>query len=73
VPPLSLSNDEKEVLFTLAEPLDHRRRGEFLATVAAELEACPQPGPGLVHRVAAQVQRRFWDPPDLGEIKYARP
>jgi hypothetical protein len=76
MPPLHFSDEEKDLLLTLAQPIDQRRRTEFLQAVAAELEASGQAGAigiGAVHRVAAQVQRRFWEPPELGESKYRRP
>jgi hypothetical protein len=76
--PPSLSTEELDLLLALAAPIDQRQREQFLHEVAAELEAASiqtgvGPGPGLVHRVGRQVQRRFFDPPELGESKYARP
>jgi hypothetical protein len=54
-------------------PLLHMEAHE----VTAELEAAAQqtgigPGPGGVHRVGRVVQRRFFDPSQLGESKYRR-
>ena len=66
--PLHLSDEEKDLLLALAAPIDQRLRPEFLAAVAAELEANGQAdavGIGSVHRVARTVQRRFFDPPQL--------
>jgi hypothetical protein len=68
MPPLSLTDEEKDLLLSLAQPIDQRQRTEFLAAVAAELEANGQAGAvgiGSVHRVARTVQRRFFDPPEL--------
>jgi hypothetical protein len=48
--PLSLSDEEKDLLLALAQPIDQRLRPEFLAAVAQELEAAAAPtgvGPGL--------------------------
>ena len=59
-PPLSLTDEEMSLLRELSAPIDHHLRPEFLAAVAAELEASGGGGPGLVHCVAAQVQRRFF-------------
>jgi hypothetical protein len=66
--PLSLSTEEMDLLLVLAAPIDQRQRPEFLAAVAAELEANGQAGAvgiGSVHRVARTVQRRFFDPPQM--------
>jgi hypothetical protein len=62
MPPLSFTTEEQATLRQLSEPVAYGRRAEFLRQVAAELEACGQAGEdgvGLVHRVGAQVQRRF--------------
>jgi hypothetical protein len=53
--PLHLSDEEMDLLLALAAPIDQRQRPEFLAAVAAELEANSQSaavGIGSVHRVA---------------------
>ena len=66
--PLHFSDEEKDLLLALAAPIDQRLRPEFLAAVAAELEADGQAGAvgiGSVHRVARTVQRRFFDPPQM--------
>jgi hypothetical protein len=65
---LALNDEEKDLLLALAQPIDQRLRSEFLAAVAAELEANGQAGAvgiGSVHRPARAVQRRFFDPPQL--------
>jgi hypothetical protein len=59
MPPLSLSDEELSLLRSLAEPVAYGQRREFLQAVAAELGACPQPGPGVTYRVARDVQRRY--------------
>jgi hypothetical protein len=41
-------------------------RGPFLPAVAAKLAEAPELlGDGHVARVAVEIQRRFWTPPDL--------
>ena len=73
--PLSLSTEEMDLLLSLAAPIDHALRPQFLREVAQELEVKRQAGEigeGAVHRVARTVQRRFFDPPVLGESKYRR-
>jgi hypothetical protein len=47
-----------------ARPLPVECRDAFLQAVAAELDG-RELGPGLVHRVVSEVQRRFWMPPAL--------
>jgi hypothetical protein len=66
--PLHLNDEEMTVLFSLAGPIDQRRRPQFLQEVAQELEAKRQAGEvgeGLVHRVGRVVQRKYWDPPAI--------
>jgi hypothetical protein len=66
--PLQLNDDEMSVLLSLAGPIDQQRRPQFLQEVAQELEAKRQAGEigeGSVHRLARQIQRRFFDPPAL--------
>jgi hypothetical protein len=66
--PLPLGDAEKDLLLTLAAPIEQRRRGEFLQEVVQKLEASAQGGigVGVVHRIGRVVQRDFRDiPPDL--------
>ena len=65
--PLHFSDEELTLLTSLAQPLDHRHRDQFLLEVAAELEAGGQAGAvgvGSIHRVGRMVQRRFFDRPN---------
>jgi hypothetical protein len=50
-----------------ARPIAVERRDAFLQQVARSLRG-REIGPGLVHRVVAQVQREFFDPPDLSRM-----
>src|ERR1700722_5747588 len=55
MPPQQLNDDEMSVLMSLAGPIEHQRRPQFLQEVAQELEAKRQAGEvgkGSVHRVA---------------------
>jgi hypothetical protein len=63
--PLRLSDDELTAVMAAARPIAVERRDAFLQEVAAELRG-REIGPGLVHRVCAETQRRFFDPLDLG-------
>ena len=71
--PINFTDEEMELLLSLCQPIEQHLRPQFLSAVATELEASGQAdGPGLVHRVARQVQRQFWEPPQLREGQAAR-
>jgi hypothetical protein len=55
--PLSLNDDEYAAV--QAAPIHPLQRGAFLQALAEELEKHPVVGPGLVHRLAADLQRTF--------------
>jgi hypothetical protein len=61
--PLSLAPEAMEVLRALSEPIDQRRRSDFLQEATRRLEAAPVVGPGTAHQVGRLVQRDFFDPP----------
>jgi hypothetical protein len=66
--PLKLNDSEMSLLLTLSAPIDQERRTDFLRAVAVELDARPSAiGEGTIHRIARQVQRQFWQPPQFGE------
>jgi hypothetical protein len=72
--PIKLTDDELDAVMSAARPLAVERRDAFLQQVAAELRG-REIGPGLVHRVVAQVQREHFDPPVFGsngEAKYSK-
>jgi hypothetical protein len=74
--PLQLNDSEMSLLLSLSAPLDQQRRPQFLEEVAQQLEAKRQAGEigeGLVHRLARDLQRKYWDPPALANAgKMAR-
>jgi hypothetical protein len=58
--PLSLSDAEyAAAVEAAAAPINPLQRDAFLKALAEELERHPVVGPGLVHRCAADLQRRF--------------
>jgi hypothetical protein len=59
MPPLSLSDAEYDAVQAAAAPIYPLQRSAFLQALAKELELHPIVGPGLVHRLAAELQRRF--------------
>jgi hypothetical protein len=63
--PLKLTDDELDAVLAAARPLDVGDRDAFLQAVAAALQGAGEIGPDVVHRVVAETQRQFFDPPDL--------
>jgi hypothetical protein len=57
--PLSLSDDEYAAVMQAAAPIVPSDRGLFLESLAEALARHPIVGPGLVHRLAADLQRKF--------------
>jgi hypothetical protein len=58
--PLSLAPEEMDLLRALSEPIDQRRRTEFMAEAARRIEeASPRGG----HRIGRATQRDYFDPP----------
>jgi hypothetical protein len=58
---LSLSDDELQIIFDLARPLEPALRDPFLQAVALALAKYPPEalGPGLIARVVRPLQREF--------------
>jgi hypothetical protein len=56
---LSLNDDEYQAVMRAAGPVHPTQRSAFLQALAKEFEGHPAIGPGLVHRLAAQLQRQF--------------
>jgi hypothetical protein len=64
--PLSLNDDEFAAVQAAAAPIHPLQRDAFLKALAVELEKYPVVGPGLVHRCASDLQRRFVIAPERG-------
>jgi hypothetical protein len=70
--PIAFSDAELDMLLTLAQPLPPENRTRFLEAIAAELAAQgAELGPGSVHRIARELQKRFFTP-SLGPIPRSR-
>jgi hypothetical protein len=64
--PLKLSDAELDVVMRAAAPLPYHTRDAFLQQVASTLARYNGDlGPGVVFRVARDVQRIYFDAPDL--------
>jgi hypothetical protein len=64
MPPLALTDEQVDTLTRIATPLAPHQRQSFLEDVARELTG-REVGPGLLHRVAVECQRRYWTPPAI--------
>jgi hypothetical protein len=67
--PVRLTDDELSAVMLACQPLAPEARDGFLQAVAASLQTCGEVGPGSVHRVCAETQRQFFDPPDLSKAR----
>jgi hypothetical protein len=68
--PLPLTDEELDAVMRAAFPLQPRDRDPFLRDVANALQGIGELGPGLLHRIVVEVQRRYWDPPLTHPGKY---
>jgi hypothetical protein len=69
--PLHLNDSELDAVMAAARPLAERDRSPFLAAVATAIrEAGEEIGPGRLHRLIRETQRKFCDAPDLTPRKY---
>jgi hypothetical protein len=63
---MPLSPEELNILRALSEPIDQRRRTEFLSEATRRIETASAEsaiGPGLAHRIGRATQRDYFDPP----------
>jgi hypothetical protein len=65
--PPDLPDAELGVLMTLAAPLERARRVAFLERATAILASRPERGPGVVHRVGRELQRDYYNPPQMSD------
>jgi hypothetical protein len=64
--PLRLTDAELTAVFDAARPLPVHARDAFLQQVASTLARCNgDVGPGVVFRICRDVQRIYYDAPDL--------
>jgi hypothetical protein len=66
--PLALSDSEITTIMAAARVLAPRDRDGFLRHIAQVLSLMPVRGDGSVHRAIAEVQRGYFDPPDLSGV-----
>jgi hypothetical protein len=62
---LSLSDHQLEIVMLHASPLQPHVRSQFLEAVAGRLAGFGEVGDGTVSRACRDLQRAYFDPPDL--------
>jgi len=60
-----LSDSELDAVLAAARPLPVAVREPFLQVVAIALSGHDVVGPGVVHQVCRELQRQFFNPPNL--------
>jgi hypothetical protein len=60
---LALSDEELDVVFNLARPLEPELRDPFFRSLAAELERYPETGVGLIYRLGSRYSATSLRPP----------
>jgi hypothetical protein len=68
MPLVGLSDSELAAVMDAARPLAPKDRSEFLRAVASELAKHELLGPGVVGRVVSQMQRKYFDPPQVQQL-----
>jgi len=61
---LALTDAELSAVRRAAAPVHPRQRDAFLKALASELEQHPVVGPGLVHRLCADLQKPYVTAPE---------
>jgi hypothetical protein len=65
---MPLTAAEFDVVQSLSYPLPAASRAAFATAVASALEAYPERGPGLAHRIAVELRKSFFVPPKLSPV-----
>jgi len=72
MPPVRLSDEQMSALLAASHPLQPESRSAFLEHCARELARLPIVGDGALHRVIMQVQREYFDLPNLSVGTHGR-
>jgi hypothetical protein len=62
---MPLDHEARDLVVALALPIDPPRREAFVAAVTERLAAAPVVGPGVAHQVGRELQRQYFDAPNL--------
>jgi hypothetical protein len=62
---MPIDSEARALMLELALPIDPPRREAFLAGVTERLEASPVSGPGVVMAAGRELQRQYFNAPNL--------
>jgi hypothetical protein len=62
---MPMDTEARALMHELALPLDPPRREEFLRAITERLLSSPAVGPGAVMTAGRELQRQFYDAPNL--------
>jgi hypothetical protein len=62
---MPINPEARARILELAQPIDPPRREAFVAAVEERLAASPVVGPGVAHQVGRELQRKYFDAPNL--------
>jgi hypothetical protein len=63
---MPLDPEARATVLQLAQPIaDAPRREAFVAAVEERLAAAPAAGPGTAHQIGRELQRQYFDAPNL--------
>ena len=63
-----LSSDQADAVLRAANPLPTADRDLFFNDVIEALAGLGDLGDGIVHRVVRDIQRKYFDPPNLNHV-----
>jgi hypothetical protein len=69
-PPLGLTDEQMSAVLNAAAPLPLPDRGPFLQALADALRGESELGDGSLHRALRSLQRQFFRPPVMVEVRH---
>jgi hypothetical protein len=62
---MPMDSEARALAVELSLPIDPPRRETFLAAISERVEASPVSGPGVVMAAGRELQRQYFDAPNL--------
>jgi hypothetical protein len=67
--PICPTESQMNAVLAAAMPLPPDLRSSFVEACARKIAALPEVGDGALHRIVMQVQKIYFDPPDLSRAR----